>query len=301
MKFDLLKSKYIKHLEQNDKLAELTVRNYVNDINTFKQYLESQSQKNIRELNKEDFRYYFVFLFEQNYARSSVIRKISALRRFIGWLILNGYLKEDPLPIARTIKKEKRLPRFLSYENIDLLMSVPDTSNKLGIRDRSLLELIYSAGLRVSEVKDLQINNINLTTREIKVRGKGSKQRICLIGPTSANWLETYLNKVRHSLIKSNSQPNVFLNRFGGVLSTRSIQAKIKTYGSKIGLDGVHPHTLRHSFATHLLDSGTDLRIVQDLLGHTSPETTQIYTHITMAAARRAYISAHPLAQEDGL
>ena len=301
MKFDLLKSKYIKHLEQNDKLAELTVRNYVNDINTFKQYLESQSQKNIGELNKEDFRYYFVFLFEQNYARSSVIRKISALRRFIGWLILNGYLKEDPLPIARTIKKEKRLPRFLSYENIDLLMSVPDTSNILGVRDRSLLELIYSAGLRVSEVKDLQINNINLTNRAIKVRGKGSKQRICLIGPTSANWLETYLNKVRPSLIKSNSPPNVFLNRFGGVLSTRSIQAKIKTYASKIGLDGVHPHALRHSFATHLLDSGTDLRIVQDLLGHTSPETTQIYTHITMAAARRAYISAHPLAQEDGL
>lgn len=301
MKFDLLKSKYIEHLVQRGKLAELTMRNYVNDINTFKKYLDSEKQKNIGELNKEDFRSYFVFLFEHNYARSSVIRKISALRGFIGWLILNGYLKEDPLPIARAIKKENRLPRFLSYENINLLMSVPDTSNKLGIRDRSLLEIIYSAGLRVSEIKDLQINSINLTTREIRVRGKGSKQRICLIGPTSANWLEMYLNKARPSLIKSNSPPNVYLNRLGGVLSVRSIQAKIKTYASKIGLDGVHPHTLRHSFATHLLDSGTDLRIVQDLLGHTSPETTQIYTHVTMTAARRAYITAHPLAREDVL
>ena len=300
MNFIELKSKYIKQLEQNGKLAELTIHSYANDINTFGRYLESEN-KNIEGMNKEDFRSYFVFLFEHEYVRASVIRKISVLRGFIGWLILNGFLKEDPLPIARNIKKEKRLPRFLSYENINLLMSVPDTSNKLGIRDRSFLELIYSAGLRVSEVKDLQINNINLTTREIKVRGKGSKQRICLIGPMSANWLEMYLNKVRPSLVRGNSTSNVYLNRFGGTLSVGSIQSKIKTYASKVGLDGVHPHTLRHSFATHLLDSGTDLRIVQDLLGHTSPETTQIYTHITMTSARKSYLSAHPLAQEDGV
>ncbi len=301
MKFDSLKSKYIEHLVKKGKLAELTIRKYVDDINTFEKYLDSENQTNIGGLRKEDFREYFVFLFEQKYARSSVIRKISALRRFIDWLILNGYLNEDPFPVSKIIKKESRLPRFLSYENIELLMSVPDTSNKLGIRDRSLLEIIYSAGLRVSEVKDLQINSINLTTREIRIRGKGLKQRICLIGPTSANWLDMYLNKVRPNLIKSNSPPNLYLNRLGGVLSVRSIQAKIKTYASKVGLDGVHPHTLRHSFATHLLDSGTDLRIVQDLLGHTSPETTQIYTHVTMTAARRAYITAHPLAQEDVL
>ena len=299
MKLDSLTFKYIQHLEKNGGLAELTIRNYVNDINTFQKYIDFKQEKNIGDLNKEDIRSYFVFLFEHGYARSSVIRKISALRGFIDWLILKMYLKQDPFPGSRTIKKESRLPRFLSYENIDLLMSVPDTSNKLGVRDRSLLELIYSAGLRVSEVKDLEIGNINLTTKEIRVRGKGSKQRICLIGPTSANWLEMYLNKIRPNLIKSNSPSNVYLNRFGGVLSARSIQAKISNYASTVGLDGVHPHTLRHSFATHLLDSGTDLRIVQDLLGHTSPETTQIYTHVTMEAARRSYISAHPLAQKD--
>ena len=145
----------------------------------------------------------------------------------------------------------------------------------------------------------MDIGNINLTTREIRVRGKGSKQRICLIGPTSANWLEIYLNNIRPNLIKANSPSNVYLNRLGGALSARSIQAKISNYASTVGLDGVHPHTLRHSFATHLLDSGTDLRIVQDLLGHTSPETTEIYTHVTMESVRRAYISAHPLAQKD--
>ena len=297
MNFTVLKSKYIDYLKQNGKLAELTIRNYANDINTFDRYLKSEN-KNIGKMNKEDFRSYFVFLFDREYAHASVIRKISILRSFIDWLILNGFLKEDPLPIARNIKKQKRLPRFLSYENIDLLMSVPDTSNKLGVRDRSFLELIYSAGLRVSEVKDLQTNNVNLTTREITVRGKGSKQRICLIGPMAANWLGIYLNNARPRLIRKNSPSNVYLNRLGGALSVVSIQTKIKTYASKVGLDGVHPHTLRHSFATHLLDSGTDLRIVQDLLGHTNPETTQIYTHITMSSARKSYLSAHPLGQE---
>ena len=162
MKLDSLKFKYIEHLQKKGRLAELTIRNYINDINTFQQYIDFKQEKNIGDLNKEYIRSYFVFLFEHRYARSSVIRKISVLRGFIDWLILNGYLKEDPFPASKIIKKESRLPRFLSYENIDLLMSVPDTSNKLGIRDRSLLEIIYSAGLRVSEIKDLQINNINL-------------------------------------------------------------------------------------------------------------------------------------------
>lgn len=299
MKFDLLKFQYIEHLEKHGNLSELTIRNYLNDINTFQNYIGHKEVKNIEALNKEEFRSYFVFLFEQGYVRSSVIRKISTLRGFINWLILKGYLKEDHFPMTRTIKKENRLPRFLSYENIDLLLSVPDTSTKLGVRDRSLLEIIYSAGLRVSEVKDLEISRVNVNTREIRVRGKGSKQRICLIGPTAANWLEVYLDQVRPKLVKSNSPSNIYLNRLGGVLTTRSIQATIKSYSSKLGLDGVHPHTLRHSFATHLLEAGTELRIVQDLLGHSSPQTTQIYTHVTMAAARKSYISAHPLAQND--
>ncbi len=299
MKFDLLKFEYIEHLEKHGKLSELTIRNYLNDINTFQNYIGHKKFKNIDDLNKEEFRSYFVFLFEQGYVRSSVIRKISTLRGFSKWLILKGYLKEDLFPMNRTIKKENRLPRFLSYEDIDLLLSVPDTSTQLGIRDRSLLEIIYSAGLRVSEVKDLDIGSVKINTREIRVAGKGSKERICLIGPTATNWLDVYLNKVRPNLVRFASPSNIYLNRLGGVLTTRSIQAKIKAYSSKIGLDGVHPHTLRHSFATHLLESGMDLRIVQDLLGHSSPQTTQIYTHVTMAAARKSYMSAHPLAQND--
>ncbi len=195
------------------------------------------------------------------------------------------------------MKSESRLPRFLSQEEAGRLVAAPDISEPLGIRDRALLELIYAAGLRVSEARDLEVAGLNLEARELRVRGKGSKQRVVLIGKAARDALSLYLRQVRPKLAGPESGGALFLNRYGGRLTQRSIQEKVRRYAARLGLpSGVHTHTLRHSFATHLLEGGADLRVVQELLGHASPATTQVYTHVTRSEARKVYLAAHPRA-----
>lgn len=190
---------------------------------------------------------------------------------------------------------DSRLPRFLTQDEAARLVQAPETSDLLGPRDRALLELIYAAGLRVSEARDLNISGVNLETRELRVTGKGSKQRVVLIGIAARDALALYLREVRPKLANRASGMALFLNRFGGRLSQRSVQQKVRKYAGKVGLgSGVHTHTLRHSFATHLLEGGADLRVVQELLGHSSPATTQIYTHVTASQAKEVYLAAHP-------
>ena len=196
------------------------------------------------------------------------------------------------------MRSDRRLPRFLSQANAEKLMDAADPATLVGIRDKALLELIYGAGLRVSEASGLDVTNMNLPSREIRVTGKGSKQRIVLIGESAKKSLARYLREARPKLVGEQSKLILFLNRFGGRLSQRSIQEKVRRYSLKAGLpEGVHTHTLRHSFATHMLEGGADLRVVQDLMGHSSPATTQIYTHVTQNEARRVYYSAHPRSQ----
>jgi site-specific recombinase XerD len=195
------------------------------------------------------------------------------------------------------MKREVRLPRFLTEEEAARLVSTPDTSDGFGLRDSALLELMYSSGLRLSEVHGLNVSDLDVDTREILVRGKGSKQRVVLLGKKAAAAISLYLGQVRHKLASRESDPALFLNRAGNRLGQRSIQKKVKRYAMKAGIrSDTHTHTLRHSFATHLLDGGADLRVVQELLGHSSPATTQIYTHVTQAKAREVYMAAHPRA-----
>ena len=176
-------------------------------------------------------------------------------------------------------------------------MDAPDPTSPKGIRDRALLELVYAAGLRVSEVNGLNIENVNLNTREVRVLGKGSKERITLIGESARDALSTYMSEVRPEVASMDADGALFVNRYGRRLSQRSIQKAVRGYAARSGLGTqVHTHTLRHSFATHLLEGGADLRVVQDLLGHASPATTQVYTHITKTEARQAYMAAHPRA-----
>ena len=176
-------------------------------------------------------------------------------------------------------------------------MESPDPTSNRGIRDKALLELIYATGLRVSEVSSLNLESVNLETRELRVIGKGSKERIVLIGTAARDAIRTYLSEVRPQVASREADGALFVNRYGARLSQRSIQKTVREQAAHAGLGTqVHTHTLRHSFATHLLEGGADLRVVQDLLGHASPATTQIYTHITNTEARRAYMSSHPRA-----
>jgi len=202
-------------------------------------------------------------------------------------------------PVADTSPKlDKRLPTFLTLEEIERLLKAPDLSTPQGQRDRALLELLYASGLRVSEVVSLNLGQIDLDTGEIRVRGKGSKERITLMGKPAINALTTYLNQGRPKLLSKRGSSALFLNRYGGRLTVRSVQKTLEKY-AKIANVGkrVHPHMLRHTFATHLLDGGADLRVVQELLGHANLSSTQIYTHVTKSQARKVYLAAHPMAR----
>ena len=285
------------HLRVEKGLAALTIRNYKTDLEPLHSFMERDGIQDLRDLDRTTTRAYLAWLLELGYVRASIARKISTLRTFLRWLIRQNRIDHDPLPRRGVMKLDSRLPRFLSQSEAEKLLEAPDTSEPLGVRDRALLELIYGAGLRVSEASNLDVPALNLETREIRVTGKGSKQRIVLIGESAKNALTLYLRDIRPAMIGESSDGALFLNRSGGRLSQRSIQKKVRKYATKAGLGaGVHTHTLRHSFATHMLEGGADLRVVQELLGHSTPATTQIYTHVTGTEAKKVYMASHPRA-----
>ena len=294
-----LVTKFEEHLKAERGLAALTVRNYRTDLEPLYDYMRLNEIRGLKDLDRTRLRGYLAWLVGLGYVRASVARKLSTLRSFLGWLIRQGLIDQDPLPRRGIMKMESRLPRFLSQDEAEKLVQAPDSSEPLGSRDRALLELIYGAGLRVSEARDLDLSDLNVDSRELRVTGKGSKQRVVLIGRAARDALSLYLRGVRPRLANGSSGRALFLNRYGGRLSQRSMQEKVRRYAAGTGLgSGVHTHTLRHSFATHLLEGGADLRVVQELLGHASPATTQIYTHVTGSQARRVYLAAHPRASE---
>ena len=285
------------HLVAERGLAPLTIRNYLSDLEPLRDYMAKHEIGSFADLDRRTVRGYLSWLHELGYVRPSIARKLSATRTLFKWLNRVGIAEHDPLPQRGSFKIDSHLPRFLSQEEASSLMDAPDPTSPKGIRDRALLELVYAAGLRVSEVHDLNVDGINLTTREIRVVGKGSKERVALIGESARDALSAYMTEVRPEVASMDAEGALFVNRYGRRLSQRSIQKAVRSYAARSGLGTqVHTHTLRHSFATHLLEGGADLRVVQELLGHASPATTQVYTHITKTEARQAYMAAHPRA-----
>ena len=291
-----------KHLKAEKGLAELTIRNYKADLQPLYEYMRLKRIADMRALDRIALRSYLAWLTELGYVRRSVSRKLSTLRTFLRWMSRKGIIEGDPLPKRGMMRVQKRLPRFLSQEQAGMLMDAPETDKPTGLRDQALLEVIYGSGLRVSEASNLRVSDLNLFTREVRVTGKGSKERVALLGNTAKGALTLYLREGRPKLAGKDSGTALFLNRFGGRLSQRSIQEKVRRYSVKAALpSGVHTHTLRHSYATHMLEGGADLRVVQELMGHASPATTQIYTHVTNAQAKRVYLAAHPRARETNI
>ncbi len=295
-----LMRRFEQHLRVERGLAGLTVRNYRTDLEPLFDFMLKNGVPDLKALDRAALRAYLAWLIELGYVRRSVARKVSALRTLLRWLVRLKLIDADPLPRRGVMKLDSRLPRFLSQNEAARLVQAAETSDPGKIRDRALLELIYGAGLRVSEARDLDVVHLNLGALELRVVGKGSKERVVLIGVPARDALSLYLRDVRPTLATDDSDGALFLNRFGGRLSQRSIQQKVRSYAAQAGLGGwVHPHTLRHSYATHMLEGGADLRVVQELLGHASPATTQIYTHVTGAEARRVYEAAHPRSSPD--
>ncbi|MFQ5495072.1 MAG: site-specific tyrosine recombinase/integron integrase [Phycisphaerae bacterium] len=250
----------------------------------------------LREVAPDQVKSFLAFLGTQSYSKSTIARKLATLRSFYKFCLRRGYVETHPLASIRTPKQEKRLPKYLELADITRLLSTPDDKTLLGARDRAILEVLFSTGVRVSELVDMNFTDVDFDGHTVRVRGKGKKQRTAPIGTTAVAAITKYV-ELRRADVRSGTfdQNALFVNKHGQRLSTRSVRRKLDKYLSEAGLDPrISPHTLRHSFATHMLNNGADLRSVQELLGHQSLSTTQVYTHLTTPRLKAAYDDAHP-------
>jgi integrase/recombinase XerD len=284
---------YLTYLQVEKGLARHTLESYRRDLKRLETWA-GKSRKSAADLTRPDLRKWIAQLSREGLAPTSVARAVSAARGFFRFLMLDGHIKHHPAEDLDTPQKFSYLPTFLTEEEIDRLFGAINVETEEGIRDRAMLELMYAAGLRVSELVSLKQAEVDVHTGIVTCFGKGSKQRRVPVGKSAIHWLQRYASvKAGYG---SSPYANLFLNR-GKPLTRHVAWAIIKTYAAKVGLANVSPHTLRHSFATHLLQHGADSRSVQALLGHSDISTTQIYTHITDRHLRTAYDNHHPRAR----
>lgn len=286
--------RYLK-IERN--ASELTLKSYTEDLDSLLVFFTEQhgSIPAVREISVGILRTYVAYLHECQYARSTVARRLACLRSFFRFCQREGYADSNPAKMLRTPRLGRKLPHFLTTEQVSKLLEAPPANESAGLRDRAILETIYSGGLRVAELVGLNITDWDRDANVLRVRGKGRKERIAPVGSFASRALSRWL-EVREPKDGSEDDRNaMFLNRFGCRLTTRSVGRMLEKYLKETGLASItSPHTLRHSFATHLLDGGADLRSVQELLGHKSLTTTQIYTHVSTRRLQETYEKAHP-------
>ncbi len=283
--------KFIRYLEIERNASKHTLINYSVDLKSLSEFLKEEP---IEKVDYISLRRYLAHIKEQNLSKVSIARKIASIRSFFKFLFREGIIKNNPASSLSTPKRDKHLPKFLDEKEIVMLLESPDRESEAGLRDRAILETLYSTGIRVSELVGLNMDHIDQIGGVIKVYGKGKKERIVPIGERALQAIRDYLKK-RRPVAKDTKA--LFFNKNGGRLTDRSIRRIINKYITKASIQQkISPHTLRHSFATHMLDHGADLRSVQELLGHANLSTTQIYTHITTERLKSAYQKSHPRA-----
>ncbi|MFV1951091.1 MAG: tyrosine recombinase XerC [Nitrospinota bacterium] len=297
-----------RYLEIERVASQHTIANYLSDLKQFCDFLretvlctsDSDSDIDIKQIDNVVIRTFLGYLHKKRMRSSSMARKLATLRTFFKFLCREGYIEKNYAKVVATPKMEKRIPSFLPVDEIFQLIETPDQRTFLGLRDRAILEIFYATGIRVSELVSLNYDDLNQELRFIKVKGKGNKERIVPFGKKAAEALKEYLEKleetkrVKHWDIDQNG---IFLNRNGGRLTVRGIRKIVDKHIKKSAIARhVSPHTLRHTLATHLLDGGADLRVIQELLGHVSLSTTQKYTHVTTDRLMEVYDKAHPRA-----
>lgn len=291
---------FLVYLEAGRGASPHTIRNYGADLREFLNFLNG---KHLSEVDPLVIRSFLAHLKTRGHSRATLSRKLASLRSFFKYLARESHLKSNPVLGIASPKKEKKLPRFLDLGEVTHLLEAPSTVSWEGKRDRSILETLYSSGVRVSELVGLNRTDADLISGLLKIRGKGKKERIVPVGEKALTAMRGYLEAIPSRLRKKEdgSQSALFLNRSGSRLTDRSVRRLIVKYARQISLkQGISPHTLRHTFATHLLDRGADLRSVQELLGHANLSTTQIYTHVTTRRLQEAYAMAHPRARRKG-
>lgn len=285
--------KFIKYLEIERAASAHTLRSYRKDLDKFSQYVKAHPE----DIDIIDVRGFIAEQIKSGLKKSTVGRRLASIRSFFKFLNREGYLKTNPAKFVSNPKVSKLLPRFLSIDDIFSLIEKPEGIGLLPARDRAILELLYSSGLRVSELSGLNIDDINIKEGLVKVRGKGKKERIVPVGSKAIDALKSYI--VEKILLKSKNKALV-LNRTGTRLSDRGVRRIVVKYARMVGVAGqIGPHTMRHTFASHLLQAGADLRVIQELLGHSSLSTTQKYTHLDITHLMDVYDKAHPFAKEE--
>ncbi len=283
--------KFIDYLKIEKNASGHTILNYSSDLVNFDEFLGDTKAEEVDHLSLRKF---LAYLRAEKLSKRTIARKLAAIRSFFKFLYREGYIKSNPALSVFTPKLDKKLPQFLDESSVAKLIESPDTKDVLGLRDRAMLEVLYSSGIRVSELVGLNIENVDFISGVLKVMGKGRKERLAPIGDKASDALKSYVDKRPH---ETKGKTAVFLNKGGRRLRDRSVRRVINKYIRITSIQQkVSPHTLRHTFATHLLDRGADLRSVQELLGHMNLSTTQIYTHITPERLKTAYDKAHPRA-----
>jgi integrase/recombinase XerD len=285
---------YLRHLEVSRRLAPHTLEAYSRDLVRLAMFADGRGRA-VDALTLGDLEGFVRELMTSGLSPASTARVVAAVRGYFKYLRLNGLIDANPAEDLRSPRSFQTLPKFLSLEDVDALVAAPDVETPRGLRDRALIELLYATGLRVSELVGLRTTDVRINEGFLKTLGKGSKERVVPIGDEAARWLTRYVRDARPGLTRKKQQPWLFVNMRGERLSRVGFWKTLKAYGLKAGIRGaLSPHVLRHSFATHLLDRGADLRAIQAMLGHADLSTTQIYTHVLEARLRSVYDRFHP-------
>lgn len=302
--------RFLDHIRVVKNQSEHTVRNYAIDLNAFKDYLEGENPSLKIYYNKSfsewkgkeidlaiiDKRAIRGFLAQNEGKKRTLVRRLSALRSFFKFVYQQKWIKENPMEEIESPKLPKKLPVFLSYDQVQKLFEQPDQSDYLGFRDRCMMELFYSSGLRVSELVGINKSDFDAKQLTLRLRGKGKKERIVPITKNAANWMMSYLEHTERHFTEKDAEA-IFLNRFGTRITTRSVDRTFEKYLLASGIAAtVTPHTIRHTIATHWLENGMDLKTIQLLLGHSSLATTTIYTHVSTKLKKEVYDNTHPRA-----
>ena len=283
-------SKFLNYIKDDKNYSDLTVNSYSEDLNEFYKYVK----KDLSLCDKSDIKRYLTYLYEHNNQNSTVSRKISTLKSFYKYLKNENIINYNPASNIKYPKKEKNLPKFIQYNDLEKILEI-SKNGAFGERNNLILELMYSTGVRVSELVNIKINDIDFSRKQIRIMGKGSYERYVFYGDYTSDILSKYLKNTRSKLLSDKNNDYLILNKDGNKITSRGVAKIIDTIIKMTAINiNVSPHALRHTFATHLLDNGCDLRSVQELLGHKNINSTEVYTHVTSERLKSVYFSSHP-------
>lgn len=289
---------YIDYLEYQKNYSINTIINYNLDILKFSDYINN-NKLDYTKIVYDDVKRYLLFLYDKKDSKSTVSRKLSSLRSFYNYLYKKDVVINNPFSFIRSPKKEKMLPKYVNYEDINTIFSIIKTDNKIGQRDKLIFDLFYSTGIRLSELCNIKISDIDFNKKNIRIIGKGNKERIVCYGDYCDETINLFINVGRRELMENKNHDYLVVNNYGSKIETRVVQNIVEKILRRACIKKhITPHTLRHTFATHLINEGCDILTVQELLGHKSLNTTQIYTHISNEKLRNAYLNAHPRARK---